>query len=204
MKLVLAGLLINNLQKRALELDINKGDTLLGGRFKNVPMVVDEIGTDELGQPTVNGRKLLAYRIQKNMPKTGMSIPEEQYYDHLAMAANARWKKEVEAARAQFQQMRLRDNPDLKQGPIPLRSDWWERAQLKPLHVLPGDNDPKKLVVPVPLNPYRPGFAGKRLDNIPKTAGDERPSCNDPEPPMQQLRRKLQSKLIAPKAARTP
>jgi len=54
----------------AIKLDIEKGDTLLGGKFKNVPIVVEEIGTDELGQPTVNGRKLLAYRIQKKMPKT--------------------------------------------------------------------------------------------------------------------------------------
>lgn len=52
----------------AISLDIEKGDTLLGGRFKNHPIVVDEIGTDELGQPTVNGRKLLAYRIKKKMP----------------------------------------------------------------------------------------------------------------------------------------
>lgn len=56
------------LSKVALDLDIEVGDTLLGGRFKNVPMVVEEIGTDELGQPTVNGRKLLSYRIKKKMP----------------------------------------------------------------------------------------------------------------------------------------
>jgi 8-oxo-dGTP pyrophosphatase MutT (NUDIX family) len=52
----------------AISLDIEKGDVLLGGRFKNHPIVVDEIGTDELGQPTVNGRKLLAYRIKKALP----------------------------------------------------------------------------------------------------------------------------------------
>jgi len=51
-----------------LTLDISKGDTLLGGKFKNVPTVVDEIGTDELGQPTINGKKLLAFRIKKTMP----------------------------------------------------------------------------------------------------------------------------------------
>jgi hypothetical protein len=56
------------LLKTALELNIEKGDILLGGRFKNIPMRVDEIGTDELGQPTVNGKKLLAFRIKKEMP----------------------------------------------------------------------------------------------------------------------------------------
>lgn len=50
-------------------LDINKGDVLLGGKYKNSPITVEEIGTDELGQPTVNGRKLLAYRIKKKMPE---------------------------------------------------------------------------------------------------------------------------------------
>jgi len=50
-------------------LDINKGDILLGGKYKNSPITVEEIGTDELGQPTVNGRKLLAYRIKKKMPE---------------------------------------------------------------------------------------------------------------------------------------
>lgn len=58
------------LRKRAgLELDIEKGDTLLGGRFKNHKEVVKEIGTDELGQPTINGKKLLAFRIAKLMKK---------------------------------------------------------------------------------------------------------------------------------------
>jgi len=63
--------LYERLQKQAdLTLDIEKGDVLLGGRFKNIPMTVEEFGTDENGQPTVNGRKLLSYRIKKLMPKT--------------------------------------------------------------------------------------------------------------------------------------
>ena len=56
-------------EKLALALDIEVGDTLLGGRFKNVPTVVEDIGEDELGQPTVNGKKLLAFRIKKKMPE---------------------------------------------------------------------------------------------------------------------------------------
>jgi len=53
----------------AITLDIEEGDTLLFGRYKNSPKVVKEIGTDEKGQPTVNGMKLLACRIEKLMPK---------------------------------------------------------------------------------------------------------------------------------------
>jgi len=62
-------LLKKKLSKEAsLTLDISKGDILLGGKFKNVPTVVDQIGTDELGQPTINGKKLLSFRIKKTMP----------------------------------------------------------------------------------------------------------------------------------------
>jgi len=57
------------LKEAEVTLDINKGDILLGGKYKNSPITVEEIGTDELGQPTVNGRKLLAYRIKKKMPE---------------------------------------------------------------------------------------------------------------------------------------
>lgn len=56
-------------KRSAITLDIEKGDTLLFGRFKNVPDIVEEIGEDENGQPTVNGKKLLACRIEKKMPE---------------------------------------------------------------------------------------------------------------------------------------
>ena len=52
----------------ALELDIDIGDTILTGRFKNSPKVVKSFGTDEKGQPTINGMKALAFRIKKLMP----------------------------------------------------------------------------------------------------------------------------------------
>jgi len=55
-------------KEAALTLDISKGDILLGGRFKNVKTKVKEIGTDDKGQPTINGKKLLSFRIAKLMP----------------------------------------------------------------------------------------------------------------------------------------
>ncbi len=63
------------LKTAEITLDIDVGDWLLGGRFKNHPVKVEDIGTDDLGQPTVNGRKLLAYRIQKKMPKDAAAAP---------------------------------------------------------------------------------------------------------------------------------
>ena len=56
-------------KQAAITLDIEEGDTLLFGRYKNSPHVVEEIGTDDKGQPTINGMKLLACRIEKKMPK---------------------------------------------------------------------------------------------------------------------------------------
>jgi hypothetical protein len=51
-----------------MDIDIAKGDIILGGRFKNKRIVVKTIGTDELGQPTINGRNLLTVRIEKKLP----------------------------------------------------------------------------------------------------------------------------------------
>ena len=56
-----------------MKLDIKVGDVLLGGRFKNKRIVVKEIGTDELGQPTINGKPLLNFRIEKHLPDSKKS-----------------------------------------------------------------------------------------------------------------------------------
>ncbi len=57
----------------AIELDLEKGDVILTGRFKNKRTVVKSIGKDDLGQPTVNGMKALNFRIEKLMPKSKWS-----------------------------------------------------------------------------------------------------------------------------------
>ena len=44
-------------------LDIKPGDVILGGRFKNKKIVVKSIGKDEHGMPTINGRKVVNFRI---------------------------------------------------------------------------------------------------------------------------------------------
>lgn len=57
----------------ALALDLEVGDVILTGRFKNKRTVVKKIGTDEMGQPTINGMKVLNFRIEKLMPKSKWS-----------------------------------------------------------------------------------------------------------------------------------
>jgi len=49
--------------QEAITLDIEIGDTVLGGKFKNKRVVVKEIGKNEKGDWTINGKPLLKFRI---------------------------------------------------------------------------------------------------------------------------------------------
>jgi hypothetical protein len=46
-----------------INLDVNVGDTLLMGKFKNKRVKVKDIGKDEHGMPTINGKKATTFRI---------------------------------------------------------------------------------------------------------------------------------------------
>jgi len=52
-----------------LKLDLEVGDVILTGKFKNKRKIVKDFGKDDLGQPTINGTKVLSFRIEKLMPK---------------------------------------------------------------------------------------------------------------------------------------
>lgn len=43
---------------------INVGDEILGGKFKNKKVIVKDIGKNEKGDITINGKPLLRFRIQ--------------------------------------------------------------------------------------------------------------------------------------------
>ena len=46
-----------------ITLDIKVGDVILGGKFKNKKITVKEIGKDDKGDITINGKPLLRFRI---------------------------------------------------------------------------------------------------------------------------------------------
>jgi len=46
-----------------IKIPIKIGDTILGGRFKNMKVVVKTIGKNEKGDFTINGKPLLRFRI---------------------------------------------------------------------------------------------------------------------------------------------
>jgi hypothetical protein len=60
---------LDRIVREILELDIEVGDVILTGKFKNKRKVVKDFGKDDLGQPTINGTKALNFRIEKLMPK---------------------------------------------------------------------------------------------------------------------------------------
>ena len=61
-----------------IKLPIEIGDILLVGRFKNKRIEVKEIGADEHGSPTVNGKNILKIRIEKLM-KTKKNLKEGKW-----------------------------------------------------------------------------------------------------------------------------
>ena len=50
-----------------IKLDVEIGDTILMGKFKNKKTVVKSIGKDEHGMPTINGKKVATFRIIKRV-----------------------------------------------------------------------------------------------------------------------------------------
>ena len=48
-----------------IKLPVKVGDTILTGRFKNKKTVVKTIGKDEHGMPTINGKKVVTFRLMK-------------------------------------------------------------------------------------------------------------------------------------------
>ena len=48
-----------------IKLPVDVGDTILMGRFKNKKVVVKSIGKDEHGMPTINGKKVVTFRLMK-------------------------------------------------------------------------------------------------------------------------------------------
>lgn len=58
----------------AITLDVEIGDTVLMGKFKNKKVVVKTIGKDEHGMPTINGKKVATFRMIKENSLTESEI----------------------------------------------------------------------------------------------------------------------------------
>ena len=63
--------------KEEIKLDVEIGDTILVGRFKNKKMKVKSIGKDKHGMPTINGRKVVTFRKLQEAKKTYKAINKD-------------------------------------------------------------------------------------------------------------------------------
>ena len=55
--------LLKSEYKNGIFIPISIGDTILIGRFKNKKSTVKTIGKDEHGMPTINGKRVVNFRI---------------------------------------------------------------------------------------------------------------------------------------------
>jgi hypothetical protein len=67
-----------------IKLPVNIGDTILTGRFKNKKTVIKTIGKDEHGMPTINGRKVVNFRIVKEGTVNEIPMADLQKIDKYA------------------------------------------------------------------------------------------------------------------------
>ena len=58
-----------DLVKEDINMDVDKGDTVLMGKFKNKKVVVKDIGKDDHGMPTINGKKATTFRTLREIQK---------------------------------------------------------------------------------------------------------------------------------------
>jgi hypothetical protein len=59
------GKLNKTIYNEVITIDVDKGDTVLMGKFKNKRTTVKDIGTDDHGMPTINGKKAATFRIPR-------------------------------------------------------------------------------------------------------------------------------------------
>ena len=75
---------LKDLLLEKIVLDVNIGDTILVGKFKNKKMVVKTIGKDKHGMPTINGRKAATFRM---IPKSNLKWEMNERVDFHQMAS---------------------------------------------------------------------------------------------------------------------
>jgi len=74
----------NNHLEEAITLPVEIGDTLLMGKFKNKKVVVKTIGKDEHGMPTINGKKVVTFRLVKEGKQVFFEDEkEDEKYTHI-------------------------------------------------------------------------------------------------------------------------
>ena len=72
---------LRKIVREAIALDLKPGDVILTGKFKNKRTVVKDIGEDEYGHPTINGKSILRFKIEKLLPQDKWSKKSKEKKD---------------------------------------------------------------------------------------------------------------------------
>ena len=75
---------LKDLLLEKIVLDVNIGDVILVGKFKNKKMTVKNISKDKHGMPTINGRKVVTFRMA---PKSNLKFEMNERVDFHEMAS---------------------------------------------------------------------------------------------------------------------
>jgi len=73
-----------------ISIPVEIGDTILTGKFKNKAVVVKTIGVDDHGMATINGKKVVTFRIKKEekLGESKMSKKKQKLDEGLVMMAS--------------------------------------------------------------------------------------------------------------------
>ena len=62
-----------------INVDVDNGDIVLMGKFKNKKVVVKDIGKDEHGMPTINGKKAVTFRVPEDVNETIKKVGDNEW-----------------------------------------------------------------------------------------------------------------------------
>ena len=81
-----------------INIDVDKGDEVLMGKFKNKKITVKDIGKDDYGMPTINGKKATTFRLgQKGQNIYEMGNKDVHLANVIKLYRNATFRKRINA-----------------------------------------------------------------------------------------------------------
>jgi len=104
---------LKDILNEKITIDVEIGDTILTGKFKNKKTKVASIGTDDHGMPIINGRKATTFRMMKKVDENKEDIKTIHkiltMYGRSAKKASDMIKKNYKKAVKQFKGDSQRD-----------------------------------------------------------------------------------------------
>jgi hypothetical protein len=81
-----------------INIDVDKGDTVLMGKFKNKKVQVKDIGKDDYGMPTINGKKATTFRLgQKGQNIYEMGNKDVHFINIMKLYRDSKFRKRINA-----------------------------------------------------------------------------------------------------------